>query len=335
MDIVRCMEMFVATAAARSLSEAGRGQNLTPSAVSKQIAALEEHLGVTLISRTTRGLSLTNAGHTFLPRAVKILEDISETVHAVQGSSAAPRGTLNVGAPVAFGRMHVAPAIPKFLEEYPGMRINLGLFDRQVDPIVSGMDISFRMGQLRDSSYIAAKLAATRRVLCASPNYIARHGRPASPEELKLHNCLVHTLYTVRNVWYFRKDGELRPVPVQGSMSANNSEALHGAARNGLGVALLGSWAAAEDIRSGLLEPLLTDWSGELTREARDLYAIYPQAARASQATRVFVEFMRRYYGTPPYWELSLPETPPRVSGARRAEEPRPAPRRRKARSSR
>ncbi len=303
MDLVRCMETFVAAAAAHSLSEAGRSQHLTPSAISKQLAALEDHLGVTLISRTTRGLSLTDAGQTFLPRAVKILEDISETVHAVRGSSASPSGTLSVGAPAAFGRLHVVPAIPAFLEQYPGMRINLGLFDRQVDPIVSGVDISFRMGHLRDSTFIAAKLATTRRVLCASSDYLALHGSPASPEELERHNCLIHTLYTMRSAWYFRKGGEVRAIPVKGTMSANNSEALHAAAIKGLGIALLGTWAATDDIKSGALTPLLEDWSGELTREARDLYAVYAHAARVSQAIRVFVDFMRKYYGAPPYWD--------------------------------
>jgi DNA-binding transcriptional LysR family regulator len=130
MDLVRWMETFIAVATSQSLSEAGRSQNLTPSAVSKQLAALEDHFGVSLISRDTRGLNLTSAGHAFLPRAVKIVEDISETIHVVRGSSTAPRGILTVAAPVVFGTLHVAPAISKFLEHYPEVRVNLGLFDR-------------------------------------------------------------------------------------------------------------------------------------------------------------------------------------------------------------
>jgi DNA-binding transcriptional LysR family regulator len=303
MDLIRWMETFVAVAASRSLSEAGRGQNLTPSGVSKQIAALEAHIGVTLIARTTRGLTLTSAGQALLPRALRIVGDVSETLEAVRGTTLAPRGLLTVGAPVAFGSLHVAPALPKFLERYPEVRINLGLFDRQVDPVVSGVDVAFRMGHLRDSSFIAAKLATTRRVLCASPAYLERHGRPAGPEELEQHACLVHTLYTVRNIWYFRKNRDMRAVPVSGPLSSNNSGTLQEAARQGLGVALLGSWATAEDLRSGALEPLLADWSGELTREARDLYAIYPQAGQVSQVIRVFIDYMRTLYGTPPYWE--------------------------------
>lgn len=303
MDLVRWMETFIAVASMRSLSEASRGQNLTPSAVSKQLAALEDHLGVTLVSRTTRGLSLTSAGQTFLPRAIKIVDEISSTLHDVRGSSLTPRGTLSVGAPVAFGRLHVAPAIPKFLRQYPDVNINLGLFDHQVDPVLSGIDVSFRMGTLRDSSFIAAKLATTRRVLCASPDYLARYGRPKSPEELAQHNCLVHTIYTARNVWYFRRKNEIRSVVVKGRLGANNSEVLYQAVLQGLGIGLLGSWAVTEELKSGTLEPLLLGWTGELTRDARHLYLVYQRTAHASQLTRAFIDFMRDHFGSPPYWE--------------------------------
>jgi DNA-binding transcriptional LysR family regulator len=306
MDLVRWMETFVSVASLRSLSEAARGQNLTPSAVSKQLAALEEHLGVTLISRTTRGLSLTSAGQTFLPRAIKIVDEISNALHDARGSSLTPRGTLSVGAPVAFGRLHVGPAIPKFLQKYPDVSINFGLFDRQVDPVLSGIDVSFRMGHLRDSSFVAAKLATTRRVLCASPEYLAKRGRPASPDDLAQHDCLVHTVYTARNVWYFRRKNEIRSVLVKGRLGANNSEALFQAARQGLGIALLGSWAVAEEIKSGTLEPLLPGWSGELTREPRHLYLVYQRTAQASQITRAFVDFMRDHVGSPPYWDRQV-----------------------------
>jgi DNA-binding transcriptional LysR family regulator len=306
MDLVRWMETFVSVASLRSLSEAARGQNLTPSAVSKQLAALEHHLGVTLISRTTRGLSLTSAGQTFLPRAIKIVDEISSALHDARGSSLAPRGMLSVGAPVAFGRLHVGPAIPKFLQQYPDVSINLGLFDRQVDPVLSGIDVSFRMGQLRDSSFVAAKLATTRRVLCASPDYLAKRGRPKSPEDLAQHDCLVHTVYTARNVWYFRRKNELRSVLVKGRLGANNSEALFQATRQGLGIALLGSWAVAEELKSGVLEPLLPGWTGELTREARHLYLVYQRTTQASQLTRAFVDFVRDHFGSPPYWDRQL-----------------------------
>lgn len=303
MDFVRCIETFIAVATSESLSEAGRSQNLTPSAVSKQLAALEEHFGVSLVSRTTRGLSLTSAGEAFLPRALHILENISETTHMLRGSSTAPRGILRVATPVVFGTRHVAPAIPKFLQLYPEIRIDLGLFDRQVDPVASGVDLSFRMGHLRDSSFIAAKLATTRRVLCASPRYLESCPPLASPTDLEQHRCLIHTLYTVRNVWYFRKDEKLCPVSVRGPLNSNNSEVLHTAAKDGTGIALLGTWAVREDLRSGALVPLLQDWTGEVTPDPRDLYAVYPHSVHLSPLIRVFVDFVRQHFGTPPYWD--------------------------------
>jgi DNA-binding transcriptional LysR family regulator len=303
MDFVRCIETFIAVATSDSLSEAGRTQNLTPSAVSKQLAALEEHFGVSLVSRTTRGLSLTSAGQAFLPRALKILEEISGTTHMLRESSAAPRGVLRVAAPVVFGTRHVAPAIPKFLKLYPEIRIDLALFDRQVDPVASGVDISFRMGHLRDSSFIAAKLATTRRLLCASPAYLADCPPLNTPADLEHHRCLINTLYTVRNVWYFRQGKTVYPVSVRGPLNSNNSAVLHAAAKEGTGIALLGTWAVKDDVENGSLVSLLQDWTGELTPEPRDLFVVYPQSAHMSPIIRVFVDFMRQHFGTPPGWD--------------------------------
>jgi DNA-binding transcriptional LysR family regulator len=159
------------------------------------------------------------------------------------------------------------------------------------------------MGYLPDSSTIAAKLATTRRILCASPDYIARHGKPKAPADLADHACLVHSLYTARNVWYFRRRGELRALLVKGRFVANNSEALLAAALQGLGIALLGSWAVPKEIANGEFVPLLPDWQGDLTREQRHLYLTYPRSARTSLLTRTFVDYFRAHIGTPPYWE--------------------------------
>ncbi len=303
MDLVRWMETFIAASSSRSLSEVGRDHGLTPSAVSKQIAALEQQLNVKLISRTTRGLSLTSAGEAFLPRAVKIVEDISDAMNDVRGTSLSPRGTLTIAAPVAFGRLHIAPAIPKFLLQYPDIRVNFGLFDRQVDPAASGVDIAFRMGHLKDSSFVAAKLASTRRVLCATPAYLERNGWPSSPDDLVHHACLVHTIFAARNTWYFKRGSEVRAVPVKGRMSANNSEALFLAAQQGLGIALLGSWAITEQLKSGALVDLLPDWSGQIARDTRDVYAVYQRSQHGSQLYRIFIDFMRNHFGTPAYWD--------------------------------
>lgn len=303
MDLLRCIEAFVAVAESSSFSSAARRLRLTPSAVSKQIAGLEEELGVGLVLRTTRALALTNAGSEYLLRARKILADVADAQNAVRGRLGSPRGTLRVAASATFGRMHVAPAIPAFMQLYPDIDVDLSLHDRQADPIAAGVDIAIRMGHLRDSSMIGMKLATTRRVLCASPDYSARRGVPQEPEDLARHNCLLSTLYTVRNTWFFSRGGETRPVVVGGTFSTNNSEGLRDVALGGVGIGLLGSWAVATHLRDGSLVAALTDWRGELTRDVRNVYAVYPRAAHVAPAVRAFAVFLRRYFGSPPFWE--------------------------------
>jgi DNA-binding transcriptional LysR family regulator len=303
MDLLRAVEAFVAVAEASSFSVAARRLRLTPSAVSKQIASLEQELGVGLILRTTRALSLTNAGNEYLLRARKILRDVADAQSAVRGQLEVPRGRLRVSASVTFGRLHVAPALPAFMRLYPQLDVELGLYDRQADPIAAGADIAIRMGHLRDSSMIGMKLASTRRVLCASADYFSHHGAPTEPEQLARHNCLVSTLYTVRNTWFFTRGAATRAVVVGGSFSTNNSEALRDAALGGVGIALLGSWAVSRELREGSLVAALTDWRGELTRDVRNVYAVYPRSAHVAPAVRAFAVFLRRYYGSPPVWE--------------------------------
>jgi DNA-binding transcriptional LysR family regulator len=303
MDLLRAIEAFVAVAEASSFSGASRRLRLTPSAVSKQIAALEQELGVGLILRTTRALSLTNAGHEYLLRARKILGEVADAQSAVRGQLEVPRGRLRVSASVTFGRLHVAPAIADFMRLFPDLDVELGLYDRQADPIAAGADIAIRMGHLRDSSMMAMKLASTRRVLCASPGYFARHGIPTAPEQLARHNCLLSTLYTVRNTWYFSRGAETRPVTVHGSFATNNSEGLRDVALGGVGIGLLGTWTVARELREGSLVAALADWRGELTRDVRNVYAVYPRSTHVAPAVRAFAVFLRRHFGSPPIWE--------------------------------
>ena len=245
MDLVRALESFIAVAQSSSFSEAARHLRLTPSAVSKQIGALEADLGVSLVSRTTRGFSLTPFGREYLERAGRIMTEIAGAHDAVRGHAGEPRGVLRISAPATLGRLHVAPAIPHFMHLYPDLRVELRLYDRQADPIAAGVDLSIRAGHLRDSTLIAVKLAPTRRVLCATPEYVSRHGHPRVPIDLRRHNCLLSTLYTVSNTWYFTKVGETFAVTVNGTFSTNNSEGLREVVLGGIGLGLLGSWSIA------------------------------------------------------------------------------------------
>lgn len=306
MRLLRSLETFVAVAESRSFSEAAQKLRVTPSAVSKQVAALEEEMKVSLVLRNTHSIALTDAGAMFLERVQKIISDMTETRHMLDGYSEAPRGMLRVATPATFGRMFVAPIITGFLEAYPEMNVELRLSERLADPVTSGVDIAVRVGRLEDSSLIANKLAPFRRIVCASPRYIERHGLPNNPEDLSKHNCCFNTRYAARNTWYFARRGAAKKVVVTGTFSANNSGAIVDAMLGGLGVGLAGTWLASPYVQSGELIPLLSEWTANTTREAQDISAFYPKATYKSPAVRAFIDFLRKDYGVPPRWDMPL-----------------------------
>lgn len=306
MSLFRSLETFAAVAESRSFSEAAHKLRLTPSAVSKQIAALEQELKVTLILRNTHGLALTDSGNILLGRARRILSEVAEAKDMVSGYSEAPRGMLRVAAPATFGRLFVSPLVAPFLKLYPDVRIELRLNERLTDPISSGVDIALRIGSLDDSNLVAVKLAPFRRVLCASPRYVDAHGYPESPEDIARHNCLVNTRYAARNTWYFVRDGVTSKAVVNGTFRANNSGALIDAVLGGLGLGLAGTWLAGSYIQSGELVPLLTEWTARTTKEPLDISAFYPKSTHKSPAVRAFTQFLRKHYGTPPAWDAPL-----------------------------
>lgn len=296
MDFVRTLKTFTAAAASSSLSEVARSQYLTPSAVSKQIAALEQHLGCALFSRSARGLQLTTEGQTYLPRAIAILGNIAEARDAVRKDAAEPSGSLSIAAPAVFGRRHVAPGVAEFAAANPKLSVDLRLCERQADPGTLGADICFRIGGLADSDYIATKVGRTRRALCASPSYLARFGAPASPPALASHGCLLNSLYSASSTWYFSREGEIVPVRVKGSFTANNSDCLRDAALAGVGIGLLGTWSVHDDLKAGRLTELLPGWTGEVTKAGRDIFMVYRRADRNDPAKQALISFFRKRF---------------------------------------
>jgi DNA-binding transcriptional LysR family regulator len=248
-------------------------------------------------------MSLTTAGRDYLNRLEQILELIDEAKQAAQTHTTEPRGSLTVSCPVTMGRLHIAPMVSKFLRKYPQVSLDLQLTDRQADLGTAGIDIAIRIGELPDSSLIATKLATTRRVLCASPAYLSKHGTPEIPEDLARHNCLITTLYTIRNIWHFRRGAEHRSVDVRGTFKSNNSEALRDAAIGGLGFGLLSTWSVFPHLSAGKLVSVLPEWQGELTTTPRNTYAIYPRTTYPAPAISAFVEYLRDYWGSPPFWD--------------------------------
>src|SRR5258706_4708562 len=255
-DTLAEMSVFSRVVATGSLSAAGRELGLSAAMVSRRLAALEARLGVRLINRTTRSLHLTDEGATYFDNCARLLSEIEEADAAVSAGRVEPRGPLKVALPAAFGHLHVAPLIPRFAVRYPNVQVLLSLSDRNVNVIEEGFDLAVRIARLADSSLAARKLAPNHRVVCASPDYLRRHGAPRSPDDLVGHNCL--TTNDLAMTWeYSGPRGERGSVRVTGRYACDNWEVLRVWAIAGLGVALKSTWDVREQLEAGTLVPPL------------------------------------------------------------------------------
>ncbi|MEZ5932883.1 MAG: LysR family transcriptional regulator [Alphaproteobacteria bacterium] len=307
MNTLETMGLLVEAVDRGSFSAAGRTLGLTPSSVARGIAALEDDLGIRLLNRTTRKLSMTEAGRLYLERARRILADVEEARLSVTQLEADPRGTLRLSVAIAFGRRHIVPMVPEFLTQYPEVSIDLTLTDAFVDLVEEGIDLAIRVGELKDSSLIARRLAPNERTLCASPAYFDRMGRPASPDDLKAHNCLIYKRGNDRAVWHFRApDGALQDVQASGDFQTNNTEALCEVTVAGQGVTILPTWLIGRDLAEGRLEEVLKDYTVSPTALDTSIYAVFPYNRHLSPKVRAFVDaLVARFTPTPP-WERAV-----------------------------
>jgi DNA-binding transcriptional LysR family regulator len=283
-----------------SMAAAGRGLGFSSAVVSKRIQRLEDDVGVRLIHRSTRKLSLTDEGALFHDYCVRILAELEEAETLISQGSRQPSGTLRVTVPAAFGRQHIAPLVPEFLGRYPNVRLALHLSDQHVDLIEEGYDLAVRIGELRDSNLVVSPLGIDKRVLVASPGYIARHGQPTCPEELHAHNALLFANPTPMDAWNFiDPQGKAHAVRVQGNFETNNCDALREAILAGLGIALRPAWDVWRDLRQGGMVALLPDY----THPSFPIQALYPSRRHLSQKVRLFIDMLRERFGDTPYWE--------------------------------
>lgn len=295
MDNVKTMRLFLAVVQAGSLSGAGRQSGLAPASVSRQITALEDDLGVRLLNRTSRRLSLTEAGQVYLERAERLIQDFDEMRDAVTQLVARPRGTLRILSRISLGTQHVAPLIPAFLAQYPDLKIDLWLTDVDLDLTEHGIDLAVRTGDFADSTLIGRRLATSPRVVCASPQYWARHGKPATPEAVMDHNCLTYRFEfgTVAALWQFRTaEGRSIDVHVAGNFQTNNGEALRLATLSGLGIALLPAWSVKDHLKSGALERVLSEYETTVSDLDFGIYAVYLSRRNLSIKTRLFMDHL-------------------------------------------
>src|SRR5687768_1088994 len=305
-DSIQEMAVFARVVGAGSLSAAARELGLSPALVSRRLAALESRLGVRLINRTTRSLHLTDDGATYYEACARVLADIEEADATVSAGRVEPRGTLRVALPASFGHQHIAPLIPRFAERYPQIQLALSLSDRTINLIEEGFDLAVRIAHLEDSSLTARKLAPNRRVVCASPAYLARHGAPRTPDELARHNCLTTTDFAM-NWDYKGPDGKPGSVRVTGRYACDSWEVLREWARAGLGIALKSTW----DVHRLLAEGSLVEvCPGYTFHSDVAIYAVYPSRRFLPAKTRVFIEFLAESFGPDPYWDQ--PERKPK-----------------------
>jgi DNA-binding transcriptional LysR family regulator len=295
---VKVVELSSFTAAAEALES-------SQPVVSKAVTRLEEKLGARLLNRTTRRLSLTEAGSELYRRSVRALQEIENAELEVARFQTEPRGTLRVAAPMSFSILQLGPVIQNFLERYPGVTVELNMDDRQVDIIEEGFDVAIRIGQLQSSNLVARKITPCRQVMCASPAYLEKRGSPERPEDLLEHNCILYSLLLTPREWRLvDSDGETHAVPVGGTLHSNNGLVNRAAAVAGAGIVLLPTFYIGEEVRSGVLKPILCKFKPQELA----VYAVYPERRNLTPKVRAFVDFLAATFGTtPPPWEKDCP----------------------------
>lgn len=288
MDRFQAMTTFIRVVDTGSFSAAARQTNVGQPAVSKLIAQLEERLGVRLITRTTRGLSPTEAGQRFYERALRALEEADEAELAARGAGRGLTGRLRISAATTFARLHVVPRLPEFLAAHPELDLEVIMDDRVIDMVEEGVDVSLRMGELADSTATARKLAAGRRSLVATPAYLARAGIPQTPAEVAGHEAVVYTHYNARN-WTFRNAaGGEASVSVGGRLRVTAAEGLRAAVLADIGLAVASEWMFTRELASGAVVRVLEDWA----LPPIDLWAVFPTGRLASAKARSFADFV-------------------------------------------
>ena len=309
-DALQEMTVFSRVVAAGSLSAAARELHISPALVSRRVAALEARLGVRLINRTTRSLHLTDEGASYFDTCTRVLAEIEEADAAVAAGRIEPQGPLKVAMPASFGHQHLTPLIPEFVALYPKIQLALSLSDRNVNLIEEGFDLAIRIADLEDSSLAARRLAPNRRVVCASPAYLSRHGTPRTPEDLAHHNCLTTSNNFAMSWEYKDPHGKRGSVRVSGRYACDNWEVLREWALAGLGVALKSTWDVHRHIEDGSLVPVCP---GYTFHSDVAIYAVYPHRRFLPAKTRVFIEFLAASYGPEPYWDKPTRSPKPRI----------------------
>lgn len=297
------LEVFSKVVSVGSMSAAARALGLSPAVISKRMQRLEERLGTRLLNRTTRQISLTEAGEGYYERVVAILAGLEEAEDFVARRSSQAQGVLKVSAPTSFGRMHIAPHVVKFLKANPELNLNMDLSDEYIDIISGGFDLAIRIGELPDSTLVARKLAPVRRILCATPGYIKKNSQPNVLNDLDHH-----ALIAPHNQGPWRLEGNKGPIVYRPNsmIVTNSSEVVRETVLSGMGIALRSTWDIGAELKTGKLVRVLPEYSSS---RGLGIYAVYPSRNFLPAKVRHFIDFLAELFGPSPYWETGLDKT--------------------------
>ena len=300
MDRLKQIESFVAVSTKGSLTAAALAEGVAPAVIGRRIDALEERLGVKLLVRTTRRITLTHEGSAFLEDCQRLLADLANAEASVTAGGVKASGHLRITAPAGFGRRHVAPLVPAFLAQHPEVSLSLNLSDRVVDIVNEGFDCAIRVGDLPDSSLVSLRLADNRRLCVAAPDYLARAGTPASPADLTKHQCLtLSSDASQTRGWAFLVDGQVTHLRPGGRLDCSDGQVLHRWCVQGLGIAWRSTWEVEGDIAAGRLVSLLQDYAAP----PNGIYALFPHAKHLPLRVRLWIDFLKHTWGDAAYWQ--------------------------------
>jgi DNA-binding transcriptional LysR family regulator len=299
------IESFVAVATKGSLTAAASAEGVAPAVIGRRIDALEERLGVKLLVRTTRRITLTHEGSAFLEDCQRLLADLASAEASVSAGGVKASGHLRITAPARFGRRHVAPLVPRFIAEHPDVSISLNLSDRVVDIVNEGVDCAIRVGDLADSSLVSVRLADNRRLCVATPDYLKRAGVPQTPADLSRHECLtLSSDASQTRGWAFTVNGEVIHLRPGGRLDCSDGQVLHDWCLQGLGIAWRSTWEVEHEVAAGVLQAVLQDFAAP----PNGIYAVFPHAKHLPLRVRLWIDFVKQAFGDPSHWTTGPPQ---------------------------
>jgi DNA-binding transcriptional LysR family regulator len=298
------LESFVSVATRGSLTAAAKAEGVAPAIMGRRLDALESRLGVKLLVRTTRRISLTHEGSAFLEDCQRLLIDVANAEASVSAGGVKASGHLRITAPAGFGRRHVAPLVTRFREQHADVTISLNLSDRVVDLAGEGFDCAIRVGDMPDSSLVSVRMADNRRLCVATPDYLRRHGTPQQPSELARFDCLtLSSDASQTRGWAFRINGELQHLKPGGPLDCSDGQVLHDWCLAGYGIAWRSTWEVEAEIAAGKLVAVLQDFDAP----ANGIFAVFPQRKHLPLRVRLWIDFLKHSYGQPEFWTASGP----------------------------